>query len=190
RNIMRDNSLLNMTGLPGRWLPVDLNIEHIIGKLKALLVAKGLKHTWDNLGNASAAINSLEDVKKCVAKVLQLSYQSKGHSDADTRSLVWKVEKRVTEERLLTHIPNRSGNQKMKAATDIRANGERLLKSSTLAAFNKKIYAAAQGTLAETRISNDDDEEVETLPMNGVSIVSSPTVEDVDPDAELLPASE
>ena len=31
---MRDNMLVNMSGLDGHFMPIDLNIEHIIGQLK------------------------------------------------------------------------------------------------------------------------------------------------------------
>lgn len=34
REIMRDNMLVNMTGLEGHWMPTDLNIEHLIKFLK------------------------------------------------------------------------------------------------------------------------------------------------------------
>jgi hypothetical protein len=31
---MRDNMLVNMSGLAGHAMPIDLNIEHLIGELK------------------------------------------------------------------------------------------------------------------------------------------------------------
>lgn len=31
---MRDNQLINLSGLPGHFMGVDLNIEHLIGELK------------------------------------------------------------------------------------------------------------------------------------------------------------
>jgi hypothetical protein len=34
---MRDNMLVNMSGLEGRAMPVDLNIEHLIGELKVCI---------------------------------------------------------------------------------------------------------------------------------------------------------
>lgn len=34
---MRDNQLVNLSGLPGHSMGVDLNIEHIIGELKVFL---------------------------------------------------------------------------------------------------------------------------------------------------------
>lgn len=33
-DVMRDNMLVNVSGLPGHFMPVDLNIEHLIGYLK------------------------------------------------------------------------------------------------------------------------------------------------------------
>lgn len=31
---MRDNMIVNVSGLPGHFMAVDLNIEHLIGYLK------------------------------------------------------------------------------------------------------------------------------------------------------------
>ena len=33
-NIMRDNMIINISGLSGHFMAVDLNIEHLIGYLK------------------------------------------------------------------------------------------------------------------------------------------------------------
>jgi hypothetical protein len=37
-DIMRDNAIINLTGLEGDCMPIDLNIEHLIGELKVGLV--------------------------------------------------------------------------------------------------------------------------------------------------------
>lgn len=34
RNIMRDIMLVNPSGLPGHFMSIDMNIEHLIGYLK------------------------------------------------------------------------------------------------------------------------------------------------------------
>jgi hypothetical protein len=31
---MRDNMLVNVSGLSGHWMAIDMNIEHLIGYLK------------------------------------------------------------------------------------------------------------------------------------------------------------
>jgi hypothetical protein len=33
-DIMRDNMIVNVSGLPGHFMAADLNIEHLIGYLK------------------------------------------------------------------------------------------------------------------------------------------------------------
>lgn len=43
---MRDNMLVNMSGLSGHAMPIDLNIEHLIGKLK---VYNGQYHSLHKL---------------------------------------------------------------------------------------------------------------------------------------------
>ncbi|KAF8184459.1 hypothetical protein BJ912DRAFT_927826 [Pholiota molesta] len=109
-NIMRDNQLLNLTGLPGHSMPVDLNIEHTIGELKRLLTAKGLEMTWDHLGDISSAIDYLKGVKNQVSSVMELSHKSKGHSDVDTTNLVWKVANTARDNHLQKFNANRSEN--------------------------------------------------------------------------------
>jgi hypothetical protein len=37
RDIIRDNMLVNPSGLPGHAMPMDLNIEHLIGYLKVFI---------------------------------------------------------------------------------------------------------------------------------------------------------
>jgi hypothetical protein len=44
-DIMRDNALVNLTGLEGHCMPVDLNIEHHIKFLKVCLSI--LQHAGD-----------------------------------------------------------------------------------------------------------------------------------------------
>ncbi|KAJ3512134.1 hypothetical protein NMY22_g15422 [Coprinellus aureogranulatus] len=105
-NIMRDGAFVNTHGSP---IPVDLNCEYGIGKLKRLIVAKGLRHTWDNLGDVSAAINSLEDAKTQVTKVLNLGYQSRKHKKTNVTELVLTVARHIERESL--HIQGASGNK-------------------------------------------------------------------------------
>jgi hypothetical protein len=37
-NVMRDNMIINVSGLSGHFMAVDLNIEHLIGYLKVCKV--------------------------------------------------------------------------------------------------------------------------------------------------------
>jgi hypothetical protein len=45
-DIMRDNMIVNVSGLSGHFMAVDLNIEHLIGYLKVRegLYLIGIKH--------------------------------------------------------------------------------------------------------------------------------------------------
>jgi hypothetical protein len=42
---MRDNMLVNVSGLPGHAMAIDLNIEHLIGYIKVCLRPPSLKLT-------------------------------------------------------------------------------------------------------------------------------------------------
>ncbi|KAJ8469601.1 hypothetical protein ONZ45_g16837 [Pleurotus djamor] len=96
-NIMRDNMLLNISGLPGHAMPVDLNIEHLIGYLKTLLVVKGLYSTWEHLGDASACIVQLQHLKKEMGLALASTYHGSSHTSPDTSHLVWRVADKASE---------------------------------------------------------------------------------------------
>src|ERR1700677_3885046 len=43
-NIMRDNMLINPSGIPGRAMGIDLNIEHLIRYLKVICRLMSLLH--------------------------------------------------------------------------------------------------------------------------------------------------
>jgi hypothetical protein len=60
-------------------------------------VAKGLHSSWDKLGDISAAVLQLQNVKKQVTKALGASYEGKTHTTPDTSMLVWKVANKVRE---------------------------------------------------------------------------------------------
>ncbi|KAJ7934352.1 hypothetical protein B0H13DRAFT_1591596, partial [Mycena leptocephala] len=143
RDIMRDNMTICISGKgPGHCMGIDLNIEHLIGYLKNLLQAKGMNSTWDRLGNISAAIVHIHDVKKTVAAALNTSYQSTGHTTPDTSHLVRKVQAKVASEGLHQFDAKRTNNSRRKA---ILKTGEAKLKSSTLATFKKKTMAMIAG---------------------------------------------
>jgi hypothetical protein len=123
------------------------------------------------LGDFSAAINSLEDVKTRISKVLNLSYQNWSHSDVDTSSLVWKIQKVVTEEQWNQHIPHREGNDKAKARVVTIRVGTDKLKRSTLATFNKKVYAAVQSKSYRTGVdAADPEDDIDALPPVGLQV--------------------
>ncbi|KAF7337280.1 hypothetical protein MSAN_02280500 [Mycena sanguinolenta] len=145
-NIMRDNMIICISGLgPGHCMAIDMNIEHLIGYLKILLWAKGMNSTWDRLGNISAAIIHLQQVKKKIATLLDTTYRSTSHTTPDTSEMVWRVQRTVASEGLQTFDPDRMKITRAKLTQDILIVGEAKLKSSTLATFNKKIAAMGEG---------------------------------------------
>ncbi|CAA7268575.1 unnamed protein product [Cyclocybe aegerita] len=144
-DIMRDNMLVNVSGLEGHAMPIDLNIEHLIGEIKLLLEAKGLESTWERLGNISAAIHFIKKLKKQVALAMSASYQSTTHTKPNTDHLVHRVANKVSEEKLHVYTENRPGNAKVTATPNILSVGEQKLKSSTLSTFNRKVRAMVEG---------------------------------------------
>lgn len=172
---MRDNMLVNVSGLPGHFMAVDLNIEHLIGYLKVwkclyidaiisdnhfqmFFVAKGLRSSWDRLGNISGAVIQLQNVKKQVSKALGASYEGKTHTTPDTSKLVWKVAREVRELTLAKYQPGRKGNDKQKLITNLIDVGEKKLLSLSLDTFNKKLACMKSGNLDGMAGTVEEDE--------------------------------
>lgn len=160
-----------MSGIPGKGEGVDKNMEHNIGAAKELFAAKGMYATWDRLANISASSDILNDVKNNVAASLDASYKGRTHKTPDTSRLVWRVALKAQELRLNTYQENRQGNNETKPVLDVLANGERLLKTATLATFNKKLRCLKDGT---TPLS-DDSEDIDDIPAMDLSRESEET---------------
>ncbi|KAK7460976.1 hypothetical protein VKT23_008904 [Stygiomarasmius scandens] len=143
-DIMRDNHLVNISGLEGHWMAADMNIEHQIGYVKGLFAAKGIYASWDRLGYISAAIVPIQASKKKVASMLKISYQKKSHTDADTTPQVWTIIRAIEENQLLDYIPNRQTDTTCSLVPDLRAVGFEKLQSS-LKRFNKQVQFVAEG---------------------------------------------
>ncbi|KAG6826101.1 hypothetical protein H0H92_001127 [Tricholoma furcatifolium] len=137
-NIMRDNMLVNVSGLAGHWMAIDLNIEHLIGYLKALFAAKGVYLNWERLGNLSACIGHLQMIKARVTKSLSTQYQGSTHTTSDSSALVWRIANNARENQLQDIVPNRV-SPCVKVVPDLRALGRAQFASSSLATFNKKL---------------------------------------------------
>ena len=179
---MRDNLLVNLTGVDGHSMAIDINMEHAIGQVKVrrdssqlhypiynnvfwkeLLTAKGLEYTWDRLGDISAAIDYLNKVKRQVSSVMNLTYQNKGHNEVNTSHLVWEVAKKVREDELQLYREERLGNATVKSVVDTLASGEAKLKSSTLKTFNRKVADVVAGKVIELN-------EVDTIPSLALNV--------------------
>jgi hypothetical protein len=112
--------------------------------------------SWDRLGDASAVINHVQDVKKRVGTALGTVYHGSTHSSPDTSHQVWRVAEKVKQVGLQTFHLGREENQHAKPCVDILAEGEAKLQSSSLKTFNKKIHQYLAGQSVET--------EIDTLP--------------------------
>ncbi|KAF8267863.1 hypothetical protein EI94DRAFT_1579754, partial [Lactarius quietus] len=107
RNIICNNMLVNVSGLSGHAMGINLNIEHLICYLKTLFSTKGIYSNWDHLGNIAAGIGYLQLVKKQVTKSLKSGYQGSTHTAVDTSALVWQIVNKTSELKLQIIIPNR-----------------------------------------------------------------------------------
>ncbi|KAH8978067.1 hypothetical protein EDB86DRAFT_2750108, partial [Lactarius hatsudake] len=144
-DIIRDNMLVNPSGLPGHAMGIDMNIEHLIRYLKTLFAAKGIYSNWDRLGNIAAGINYLQLVKKQVTKSLKSGYRGSTHTDVDTSALIWRIANKASELELQCTIPGRGSNSTVRPVVDILTAGYRKFQTSSLATFNKKVADMRQG---------------------------------------------
>ncbi|KAF9070725.1 hypothetical protein BDP27DRAFT_1198239, partial [Rhodocollybia butyracea] len=87
-DIMRDNHILNMSGLPEHFVGADLNIEHNIGNIKETYSSKGVYADWDHLGDIAGSTIHMQAAKKKVGKMFDTSYKKKTHSNVNTTDLV------------------------------------------------------------------------------------------------------
>lgn len=110
-----------------------------------LLAAKGLKSTWDQLGNISAAIDYLKKVKKKVTTTMNSTYQSTTHTKPDTTHLIWRITEKAQAEVFEKFIKNQAGNLRIITNSNVVRSGEKKLKSSSITSFNKKIMAMKSG---------------------------------------------
>ncbi|KAH8980088.1 hypothetical protein EDB83DRAFT_2242445 [Lactarius deliciosus] len=145
-NIMRDNMLVNPSGLPGHAMGIDMNIEHLIQYLKTLFAAKGIYSNWDRLGNIAAGINYLQLVKKQVTNSLRSGYRGSTHTDVDTSALVWRIANKADELGLQSVIADRDVNSDARSVVAIFTTGFRKFQTSSLATFNKKITDRVKGS--------------------------------------------
>ncbi|KAF6740873.1 hypothetical protein DFP72DRAFT_1086565 [Ephemerocybe angulata] len=136
-DVMREIMIVNPSGIPGKNLATDINMEYTIREIKTLIIEKGLESTWDHVGDVSAAIENLKEIKRKIAAVLELPHQNKGHRDVDTRSLVLRVAEKVEQEGLLKCKRNRKGNAKAVSMPDLLESGGKKIRA-TIVTFNKK----------------------------------------------------
>ncbi|KDR79156.1 hypothetical protein GALMADRAFT_50034, partial [Galerina marginata CBS 339.88] len=137
RDIMRDIMLVNPSGLEGHAMGIDMNIEHLIGYLKALFAAKGIYADWDRLGNISAAVNYLQLIKKRVTKSLGTSYQGSTHKKTPAAVLVKRISDHVRELKFQHKLLNRAVQSKLVCNT--HRVGYRKFETASLATYNKKM---------------------------------------------------
>lgn len=118
--------------------------------------SKGVYASWDRLGDISASVDLLQNVRKQVLRALKTTYHGITHIDPDTSAAINKIASKVGELELHTIKSDRAENELIKPIIDTLAVGEKKLKSSTLATFNRK----AKGMMA----GNGFDAEVDEIP--------------------------
>jgi hypothetical protein len=102
-----------------------------------LFCAKGMYGSWDRLADISAAIDVIDSVKNSIAMSLDASYSGTSHKTPDTSNLVWRIAHKARELNLNSYDSTRDNNAVTRASMDILSAGEAVLKSASLASFNK-----------------------------------------------------
>ncbi|PBK86072.1 hypothetical protein ARMGADRAFT_941035, partial [Armillaria gallica] len=160
-DLVWDNMIINVSGVPGKCQAVNMNMEHLIKCAKELYAAKGLKASWDRLLKISASINVLESIKCNVALLFSTAYHGQSHKAPDTSKLVLRVTAKAKEHGLNSFKLNRTAIITPKPTIDVLGTSECLIKSLTLATFNKKLKCLAAGILID---DVDGEEDTDDLP--------------------------
>ncbi|KAK1223964.1 hypothetical protein PQX77_013152 [Marasmius sp. AFHP31] len=155
-NIMRENSLVNVAGLPGHFEGIDENIEHIIGELKKQHATKGRVDSWDRLADFAGAIKSIRSIKELFRKMFETAYQKRNHTEVDTKVLAQRVADDAARLRLQEFVPDRDTDH-VKATPDARKEGYDKVQKTTLPTFNKNMRVII-GQGAEGGIQEEEDD--------------------------------
>jgi hypothetical protein len=118
--------------------------------IKYLFSAKGMYASWDRLGDISAALNNLQDIKKQIGAFLETSYRGSKHTSPDTSDIVHKVAGKLEELDLHQFQPGQIGDS-TKQVVDTLASGMKKIKSATLVTFNKKVHGMNMGEWIEDK---------------------------------------
>ena len=113
---------------------------------KRLFAAKGIYSSWD-LDDTPAPDDLLQHVWKQVesSQALGIAYHGLTHIIPDTDGSVQKITDKVNELAMHVVTPGRHTNTTVGPVVDALAAGEKKLKSSTLATFNKKVQSLLTG---------------------------------------------
>ncbi|ESK87436.1 hypothetical protein Moror_11656 [Moniliophthora roreri MCA 2997] len=155
-DVMRDNTLINISGLFKHFMGVDLNIEHIIGYVKEIHESIGLLNTWDQVADLTAAIKSLHAVKVLIRNMLSLAYQKRGHTDPDTSNLVHLVTQVAKDSRLQEFVLKHDVDNSVKQTSDVKKEGYEKLEKTTILTLNRNM-AVLHGEGSD--IEEEDDEQ-------------------------------
>ena len=107
--------------------------------------------SWDQLGDISASVDLLQNVRKQVLHALKTSYHGITHTNPDTTASVDKIVNKVRELELDRHKPDWCGNDAVKPIIDTLAVGEQKLRLSTLTTFNQKAKTMMDGNGFEVK---------------------------------------
>ncbi|KAK0195238.1 hypothetical protein F5146DRAFT_923961, partial [Armillaria mellea] len=144
-DLVQDNMIINISGVPGKCQAVDMNMEHLIKCAKELYTAKGLKASWDHLSKISASINVLDSIKCNVALSFDTAYHGQSHKAPNTSKLVLCIASKAKKYCLNSFKLNKIAVVTPKPTVDVLGTGKCLIKSLTLATFNQKLKCLAAG---------------------------------------------
>jgi len=126
-----------------------------------MFAAKGLRSSWNRLGDISAAVDSLQNIKKQMKKAFETPHRGVTHTSPDTSSAAWRVANDIKKFAMHKVVPDRADNTSAKLVKDTRSWGEEKLISSSLATFNQKVRSLINGQVVE-----DEEDELPPVDLN------------------------
>ncbi|KAF7976464.1 hypothetical protein HWV62_6721 [Athelia sp. TMB] len=158
-NVMRDNSLINMSGRDNHYTGVDKNAETNINFQKDYLAAKGVHGTFDMLANLAPNIPLYRRLKRQLAGVLGTPWGGTSHTVPDFTKAINQVMNKIRDVQLAEF---QTGRTTPKLTVNILQKGGETLQNSAISSFQKRwrLWAAGKVDLEDPEGPEEDDIEM------------------------------
>ncbi|KAF8595439.1 hypothetical protein BDV93DRAFT_456821, partial [Ceratobasidium sp. AG-I] len=145
RNLVLQNMLLNPTGKPNAFVPLDLHQEHGNFWIKVIYNAHGSNASWSWLSVIAPCVEALRGLAKELNKTLG-SYLGNTHTSPDISRDVNKIIRSLEKHRVYTIVPGRTFEGHDEPTVDMESMGLASLMDGSTSGLNEynKGFKSAQ----------------------------------------------
>jgi hypothetical protein len=109
------------------------------------------------MGDASACITVVDEVKTRVQELFDLKIESSLHTTPNTTHLCYRVANKARECEWLKFKPGRPGNSNATRRVDLLDDGLKKIQKSTITSFNNKVHDMYSGRLQPESVAEIDE---------------------------------